>query len=94
MDRVGKQKCCLGPGSIKTVTPFLLNNFFDLKLGRMLCNSYSNCFFDFYIFPIVGIDAINFQSKKRQSTLVLGCFSLQKKWKNSLISKILVNHTM
>jgi len=30
----------------------------------MLCNSYSNRFCDFYIFPIVGIGAINFQSKK------------------------------
>jgi len=30
----------------------------------MLCYSYSNRFSDFYIFPIVGIGAINFQSKK------------------------------
>ena len=30
----------------------------------MLCNSYSKRFCDFYIFPIVGISAINFQSKK------------------------------
>ena len=38
--------------------------FFNLKLGRMLCNSCSNRFRDFYIFPIVGIgkSAINFQS--------------------------------
>jgi len=41
----------------------------------MLCNSYSNRFCDFYNFPIVGIGAMNFQSKKnRQSTLVCGCF--------------------
>ena len=38
--------------------------FFSSKLGRMLCNSYSKCFCDFYIFPIVGIGAINFQSQK------------------------------
>jgi len=30
----------------------------------MICNSYSKCFCDFYIFPIVGIGAINFQSQK------------------------------
>jgi len=38
--------------------------FFDLKLGRMLCNSYSNRFCDFYIFPIVGIGAIHFHGQK------------------------------
>jgi len=48
--------------------------FFNSKLGRMLCNSSSNRFCDFYIFPIVGIGAINFQSKNRQSTLVSRCF--------------------
>jgi len=31
----------------------------------MLCNSYSKRFCDFYIFPIVGIGAINFQNQKR-----------------------------
>jgi len=41
----------------------------------MLCNSYSKRFCDFYIFPVVVIGAIKFQSKKnRQSTLVFGCF--------------------
>jgi len=35
-----------------------------MKLGRMLCNSYNNHYCDFYIFPIVGIGAINFQSQK------------------------------
>ena len=38
--------------------------FFNSKLGKMLCNSYSNRFCDFYIFLMVGIGAINFQSKK------------------------------
>ena len=38
--------------------------FFNSKLGRMICNSYSKRFCDFYIFPIVGIGAINFQSQK------------------------------
>jgi len=68
--------------------------FFNSKLGRMLCNSYSNRFCDFYIFPIVGIGAVNFQRKKnRQSTLVFRCFSLQKKWKNFFIS-IFINYTI
>jgi len=40
----------------------------------MLCNSYSNRFCDFYIFPIVGTGEINFQSKNRQFTLVFGYF--------------------
>ena len=38
--------------------------FFNSKLGRVLCNSYSNRFCDFYISPIVGIGAIIFQSQK------------------------------
>jgi len=38
---------------------------FNSKLDRMLCNSYSNHFCDFYIFPIVGICALNFQSQKQ-----------------------------
>jgi len=45
--------------------------FFNSKLGRMLCNSYSNRFGDFYIFPIVGIGAINFQIKKQ---VIHSCF--------------------
>jgi len=45
---------------MKTVITFLLRNLLILKLGSMLCNSYSNCFADFYIFPILGIGAINF----------------------------------
>jgi len=47
----------------------------------MLFNSYSNRFCDFYIFPIVGIGAINFQSKKTGNPyLFLGVFSHQKTW--------------
>jgi len=57
--------------------------FFNFNFGRMLCNSYSNRFGDFCIFPFVAIGAIDFQSKKnRQCSLVFWCFSLQKKWKN------------
>jgi len=49
----------------------------------MLFNSYSNRFCDFYILPIVGIGAINFQSKKTGNPpLFSGVFSLQKKWKH------------
>jgi len=73
-DGVKKQKCCLGPGDTKTVITFLLCYFFLLKLGMMFCNSSGNCSCDFYIFPIVGIGAINFQSKKTTNPLVLGCF--------------------
>jgi len=68
--------------------------FFNSRFGRMLCNSYSNRFCDFYIFPIVGIGAINFQSKKKGNPpLFSGVFSLQKKWKNFFIS-IFINYTL
>jgi len=48
----------------------------------------------FTFFPIVGIGAINFQSKKQAihpSFRVF--FSLQKKWNNYLIS-IFINYTI
>jgi len=66
--------------------------FFNSKLGRMLCNSYSNRFCDFYIFPIVKIGAINFQSEKTGNPLLFsGVSSLQTKWKNFFIS-IFINY--
>jgi len=93
-DGVEKQKCCLGPGDIKTVISFLLCNYFNSKLGRVLCNSYSNRFGNFYIFPIVGIGAINFQSQKTGNPpLFSGVFSLQKKWKKFFIL-IFINYTI
>ena len=68
--------------------------FFNSKLDTMLCISYSNRFCDFYIFPIVGIGAINFKSKKTGNPpLFSGVFSLQRKWKNDLIS-IFINYTI
>jgi len=68
--------------------------FFNSKLGRMLCNSYSNHFCDFYIFPIVGTGPINFQSKKTGNPLLFSSvFSFQKKWKIFLIS-IFINYTI
>ena len=68
--------------------------FFNSKLGRMLCNSYRNRFCDFYIFLIVGIGAINFQCQKTDNTpLFQGVFSLQKKWKNFFIL-IFMNYTI
>jgi len=68
--------------------------YFNSKLGRMLCNSYSKRFCDFYIFPIVGIGAMNFQRQKTGNPLFFqGVFSLQKKWKNYLIS-IFINYTI
>ena len=46
----------------------------------MLRNSYSNRFGDFYIFPIIGIGAKNFQNKKTGNPpLFLRVFSLQNK---------------
>jgi len=58
----------------------------------MLCNSYSNRFCDFYIFPIVGIGAKFFQSQKTDNPpLFQSVFSLQKKWKKYLIS-IFINY--
>jgi len=66
--------------------------FVNSKLGRMLGNSYSNRFCDFYIFPIVGIGAINFQIKRTGNPpLFSGVFSLQTKLKNFFIS-IYVNY--
>jgi len=60
----------------------------------MLCNSYSNDFCDFYIFPIVGIGVINFKIKETGNpSLFSGVFSLQKKWKNLFIS-IFINYTI
>ena len=68
--------------------------FFNSKLGSVLCNSYSNRFCDVYVFPIVGIGAINFQSQKTGNPpLFSGVFSLQKKWKNFFIS-IFINYTI
>jgi len=93
-DGVKKQKCCLGPDDIKTGHNFSSLQFFYFKLGRMLCNSYSNRFCDFYIFPIVGIGAINFQSKKTGNPpLFPGVFSLQKKWKIFFIL-FFINYTI
>ena len=60
----------------------------------MPCNSYSNRFCDFYIFPIVGIGAINFQNTKTGNPpLFSRVFSLWKKW-NKFFSSIFINYTM
>jgi len=68
--------------SYKNFNNFSSLQFFNSKLGRVLCNSYSNRFCNLYIFPIVGIGAINFQSQKTDNPpLFSGVFSLQKKWK-------------
>jgi len=68
--------------------------FFNSKPGRMLCNSCINRFCDFYIFPIVGIGAINFYNKKTGNPSFFSCvFSLQTKWKNYFIS-IFINYTI
>ena len=57
-------------------------HFFNSKLGRVLCNSYSNRVCGFYVFPIVGIGAINFQSQRTANpSLFSSVFSLRKKWK-------------
>jgi len=91
-DGVEKQKCCLGPGNIIIVITSV--QLFNLKLGRMLCNSYSNRFCDSYIFLIVGIGVINFQSIKTGNPFLFsGVIFLQKKWTNYLIL-FFVNYTM
>jgi len=77
----------------KNCRNFASLQFFNSKLGRMLCNSYSNPFCDFYIFPIVGINATKFQSKKTGNPpLFSGVFSLQKKWK--IFYSIFTNYTI
>ena len=92
-DGVEEQKSCLGLGDIKTVITFPLYNFLIPNLAGCFVTAIATVC-DFYIFPIVGIGAVNFQSKKnRQSTLVFRCFSLQKKWKNFFIS-IFINYTI
>jgi len=94
LDGIKKQKCCLGPDLYKNCHNFASLQFFTSKLGRMLCNSYSNRFCDFYIFPSVGIGAIKFQSKKTGNPpLFSGVFSLQKKWKIFFIL-IFINYTI
>jgi len=64
---------------MKTVITFLVYNFFNSKLGRMLCNSYDNRFCDFYIFPIVGISVMNFQIKKQAIYPCFWVFFLSKR---------------
>jgi len=94
LDRVEKQKCCLGPGDIKTVITFLLYNFLIPSLAGFFVTAIATVFCDFYIFPIVGIGAINFRCKKAGNPpLFLVVFSLQKKWKNYLIL-IFINYTI
>jgi len=44
----------------------------------MLFNSYSNRFCNFYIFPIVGMGAINFQSQKTANPPFLRCYCSPK----------------
>ena len=66
--------------------------FVNSKLGRMLGNSYSNRFCDFYIFPIVGIGAINFQIKRTGNPpLFSSVFSLQTKLKK-IFTSIYINY--
>jgi len=58
---------------------FSFLQFFNSKLGIMLCNSYSNRFCGFYISPMVGIGAINFQSKKQAIHPCFRVFFLSKR---------------
>jgi len=91
---IEKQKGCLGLGDIKTVITFLLYIFFNSKLGRMLFNSYNNRSCDFYVFPVFGIGAVNFQIKKTaKPPLFQGVISHQKKWKNPVML-FFVSYTM
>jgi len=93
-DGVEKQKCCLGPGDIKTVITFLLYNFLFQNLAGCFATAIATVSVSFTFFPIVGIGAINFQSKKTGNPpLFSGVFSLQKKRKKFFIS-IFINCTI
>jgi len=63
-DGVEEQKSCLGLGDIKTVITFPLYNFLIPNLAGCFVTAIATVC-DFYIFPIVGIGAINFQIKKQ-----------------------------
>ena len=92
---VEKQKCCLGPGDIKIVITFLLYNFLFPNLAGCFVTAIATVSVSFTFFPIVGIGAINFPSKKTGNPppLFSGVFSLQKKWKKFFIS-IFINYTI
>jgi len=81
-DGVEKQKCCLGPCDIKNVITLLLYNFLIQNLAGCFVTAIATVSVDFYIFPIVGVGAIYFQSQKTDNPpLFQGVFSHQKKWK-------------
>jgi len=48
----------------------------------MLYNSYSNRSCDFYIFPVFGIGAMNFQNQKQQSHPCYRCYFSSKEVEN------------
>jgi len=50
-DRVKKQKCCLGPGDIKTVITFLLYNFLIQNLARCFVTAIATVSVIFTFFP-------------------------------------------
>ena len=78
----------------KTVITLLFYNILMQNLTGCFVNSCRNRLCDFYIFPIVGIGAIHFQSKKTHNApLFQGVFSLLKKLKSYVIS-ILINCTV
>ena len=92
-DGVEKQKCCLGPGDLKTVITFLLYNFLIPNLAGCFSTAIATVSVIFYIFPIVGTGAINFQSKKQAIHPCFRVFFLQNKWKKFFIS-IFINYTI
>jgi len=52
-DGVEKQKCCLGPGDIKTFITFLLNNFSIPNLAGCFVTAIGTVFVIFTFFPLL-----------------------------------------
>jgi len=52
-DGVEKQKCCLGPGDIKTVITFLLRNFLIPNLAGCFAAAIATVFVIFTFFPLL-----------------------------------------
>jgi len=52
-DGVDKQKCCLGPGVIKTVINFLLYNFLIPNLAGCFVTTIATVFVIFTFFPLL-----------------------------------------
>jgi len=73
-DGVEKQKCCLGPGDIKTVITFLLYNFLIPNLAGCFVPALATVSVIFKFSHFWNRHNKLSKSKNRQSTLVSECF--------------------